>query len=534
MADNCIYWLKRDFRLADNPALTHCLKTHRRVTALFILEPTAVNAPETSAFHLHAQCDAFNGLHHRLRQAGGQIGFVYAEVVDTLDRLYAAEPFAQLVSHQETGGNRTYERDLAVAAWCASRGVDWQQPRQTAIIRGRLDRDRRQKDWKEFMHQPALPVPQSLDRLRIPNAYRSVVETFLSPTKTAPAPAPKTPTFGYRDKWIPAPELLGTKTHGPLHPERFGDPLSDEQYAYVQPVNEEAARLTLETFHAARAIHYSKGMSSPNSAFYNCSRLSVHLAWGTMSPRSAYQATRERIETLRGRPDTWSKTLARNLRSFLSRLHWHDHFTQRLETEVEMEYRPLNPNFWELELPDKPEHLSAWITGRTGWPMADACMRCMSTTGYLNFRMRAMLTSVATHTLHLDFRSIDKPMARRYTDYEPGIHLAQLQMQAGMVGINTLRTYSPDKQLLDHDPQLEFVYRWVPELRDFSPEQVKKRKPKQVLGDYPAPLVDRIPRSKAYKKWLGDLKFRPGGREITERVMDKHGSRKGPTRRKRG
>jgi deoxyribodipyrimidine photo-lyase len=529
MPTTCIYWLKRDFRLSDSPALTAALRDFDRVIAVFILEPSAVNAPETSAFHIHAQCDAFNGLHGNISERGGELGFVHREVVDTLGRLLAARPFGCLISHRETGGNRTYDRDRAVAAWCASVGIEWRQFRQSAIVRGKLDRDRRHTDWKEFMNRPALPVPSGIGRMVIPACYRHVVERFPSPA--APAPASGARISGY--KWAPDPELLGNTVSGPLDYRRFGLPLTPEQAHYVQPVNSEAALTTLNSFHAARAIHYSKGMSSPNTAFYNCSRLSVHLAWGTMSVRTAYQRTGTRIEELNGRAGAWNTTLARNLRSFLSRLHWHDHFIQRLETEVEMEHRPLNPNFWELRLPDEPELLHAWLEGTTGWPLADACMRCMATTGYLNFRMRAMLTSVATHMLHLDFRSIDKPMARRYTDYEPGIHLAQLQMQAGLVGINTLRTYSPDKQLLDHDPEADFVHRWVPELRPFTAQEIKKRDPRQPLGDYPAVRVDRIARAKTYRTWLGDLKYRPGGREITEAVMAKHGSRKGPSRSKR-
>ena len=198
-----------------------------------------------------------------------------------------------------------------------------------------------------------------------------------------------------------------------------------------------------------------------------------------------------------------------------------------------MEHRPLNPNFWELKLEDDDRLRDAWITGRTGYPMVDACIRCMQTTGYINFRMRAMLTSVAAHMLHLDFRGIDKPMARLYTDYHPGIHLAQLQMQAGMVGINTLRTYSPEKQFLDHDPNAEFVHRWVPELRPYTALEIAKRSPSEGLGEYPAVVVERMPRIRAYKKLIGDLKFREGGREITEKVFAKHGSRRGPRRKKK-
>ena len=71
--------------------------------------------------------------------------------------------------------------------------------------------------------------------------------------------------------------------------------------------------------------------------------------------------------------------------------------------------------------------------------------------------MRAMIASFAMHTLHLSWKTINAPMARLYTDYEAGIHLSQLQMQAGVVGINTLRVYSPTKQIIDHDHLKKFI-----------------------------------------------------------------------------
>ena len=531
MKSRCIYWLKRDFRLRDNPALTGALRRYDTVVPVFILEPSAVAAPETSVFHLHAQSDAFNGLCSQLRKHEecpiSAPGFAHAEVIPTLEALYAAAPFTHLVSHQEIGGNRTYDRDKVVAKWCRGRGVQWEEVQQTGVFRGKVDRDRRHRDWESFYTEEALPEPTNLYKLTIPKVYRELLAVPAFGGNAAPTEDLAT------DPWMHTNHLFGDYAEGPLHPSHFGESLSGEQLAYVQPVNEAAAQATLQSFLTERGLDYSKGMSSPNSAFYRCSRLSVHLAWGTISGRLVHQLTKHRMEELKESDHPQAGTWRKNLRSFLSRLHWRDHFTQRLETEVEMEHRPLNPNFWDLELENDPKLLKAWLTGQTGFPMVDACIRCMKTTGYINFRMRAMLTSTAAHMLHLDFRSIDKPMARMYTDYHPGIHLAQLQMQAGMVGINTLRTYSPEKQILDQDPDCVFIHRWIPELRPYSAREIIKRNLTQGLGDYPPAVVDRTERVKAYRKIIGDLKFRAGGRELTEAVYQKHGSRKRPARRKK-
>jgi len=194
-----------------------------------------------------------------------------------------------------------------------------------------------------------------------------------------------------------------------------------------------------------------------------------------------------------------------------------------------MEFKPLSKVFSDLPClsennPLFHERLMAWIHGMTGVPMVDACMRSLRTTGFLNFRMRAMLVSYACHVLHLSWESILNPLAGLFLDFEPGIHISQVQMQAGVVGINTVRLYSPDKQLQDHDPDCSFVYKWCPELRDVAPSRLAHHASLQVTG-YPSPLVEyatfsKMMISEIYKRKKSSLGF-----EIAKAVYKRHGSR---------
>jgi deoxyribodipyrimidine photo-lyase len=276
-------------------------------------------------------------------------------------------------------------------------------------------------------------------------------------------------------------------------------------------------------------------MSAPEPGAVHCSRLSPHLAWGTISIREALQAAEAELRALREQHEPEARRKAGALRSFIGRLHWRCHFVQKLEDEPEIESRPLHPFFAGLRGHD-PERFAAWAEARTGWPYVDACMRALSATGWLNFRARSMLVAVVCYQLWQDWREPGLHLARLFTDYEPGIHWPQIQMQSGTTGINTLRVYDPIKQGLDHDPDGSFVARWLPELARLPmPYRMAPwRAPPLVLADagvrlgrdYPLPLVDAAQAAARARAELWTIRRRSGFAELADAIQEKHGSRK--------
>ena len=490
MGAPAVWWLKKDFRLSDNPALRAALASGETVLPLFVFEPAVLDGDETSGFHVAAWCEALDDLRQRLAAHGGDVLVMHGEATEVLDRVHRTVGIAEIHSHEEIGSDVTYTRDKAVAAWCGAEGVPWHEHRQTGVFRGKLDRNRRGARWKAFMSEGPLAPPSrdALRRVRVP------------------------------------PEARAMAVPDPCTPESFGHPLTDAQWEHRQDVSESAALECLEDFLTDRGVCYSGGISSPNLAFVCGSRLSVHLAWGTLTGRQAYAALDTRMRELKADPSPEAKRWRKSLTSFRSRLHWRDHFIQRLESEPQMEFEPLNPAYAALPTPGDV-HFDAWYEGRTGWPLVDACMRCAHATGFLNFRMRAMVTSAAVHSLRIDWRELIHPVARVWADYEPGIHIAQTQMQAGVVGINQLRVYSPNKQLEDHDPEAVFVKQWVPELADVPPEAILRHHQRPLAG-YPAPLVDWWASSKEMKADYYAIKRSPEAKAHAERVYERHGSRR--------
>jgi len=496
-----IYWIKRDFRLHDNPALTQALQECDNVVPLYILEPSFLTAPETSAFHVHAVTDALHDLRKKFQKQKKDVAVIRGAVISTLELLYKKKKFQKIYAHEEIGVERTFARDRAVIDWCKHKNIDFIELPQTGVFRRLTDRNKRHLDWKKFMLTAALPAPTNLEKCTIPKEWKGL---YLPKRKSV-----KLDDLGFK--------------------------LTAEQKKQVQSVSETAAHKTMNSFLTERGLAYRGGISSPLTAFTAGSRMSVHLAWGTTTGRTLYQKTQARIEELKilkaaGDPNAgkWSMSL----RSFLSRLHWRDHFIQRLESDPSMEFRALNPAYEDLEYDNNPKFLEAWKTGQTGYPMVDACIRCLQTTGFVNFRMRAMLTSFGCHTLHLSWKLLDHPMAKLYTDYEPGIHLSQLQMQAGVVGINTLRIYSPTKQIIDHDPDTIFVKQWVAELRKHTPEDIIGHEENPVKG-YAPPMVERKEANKEMRQRYFGIRKKEGYRKIAAKVYEKHGSRRMKPKKKK-
>ncbi len=436
-----IVWFKRDLRTADHAALT-AAAARGPVLPLHLFEPALWAQPTMSARQWAFVSESLAALDADLHTLGAPLLRLRGDAVEVLDALRRHYGAVALWSHEETGDAWTYARDRRVAAWARAQGVRWTELPQAGVIRRLRTRDGWARRWEATMARDLLPPPR------------------LTP---APPPPPATP---------------------------FDADLPPDPCEGRQPGGRPAGRALLDSFLVSRGRDYRRAMSSPVTASDACSRLSPHLAWGTLSTREVAQAARTAATGPR----------AASLDSFLARLHWRCHFMQKLEDEPALEHRALHPALDDLGRDADPARLGAWTSGQTGLPLVDACLRALAATGWLNFRMRAMVASVAAYHLWLDWRAYGPPLARLFTDYEPGIHWPQLQMQAGTTGINTNRIYNPVKQQLDHDPQGVFVRRWCPELARVPLEHLHQpwrmdRATQSAAGcvigrDWPAPIVD--------------------------------------------
>lgn len=486
-----VVWLKRDLRWSDHAPLAQAVALGEPVVGILLHEPSLWSQPVYSSRHARFEAESVDDLAATRPELGPNrvpfpVFYVGSEAVEAFEALRAAAdlPLGRIFSHEEVGIDVSFARDRRMKRWCAERGVDWVESPYGSVRRGLRRRTEWNAHWNEVMFREPLAEPE----------------------------------WSRGNAWVPTPAWTEwTEKHKVPRPEREAD--------VAQTGGPTWGHRYLRSFlEGGRGRGYMAHISKPEGARTHCSRLSPYLAWGNLSLKQVVRA----LSTTQG-----SKILpARDARAFASRLRWREHFIQKFESESRMEFEHVNRGYDHQEFSQNSAHLDAWKTGNTGVPMVDACMRSLNATGYLNFRMRAMLVSYGCHVLNLHWKDLSAHLAQQFLDFEPGIHYPQLQMQAAVTGVNTVRIYNPVKQAEEQDPQGEFLAQWIPELAALPmPFRTAPWTLTELDGvafgfargtDYPEPLVDLKKALSEARIRLYGAKKRPEVRAEKARILETH------------
>lgn len=215
---------------------------------------------------------------------------------------------------------------------------------------------------------------------------------------------------------------------------------------------------------------------------YETTYLSAYIKFGCVSIREVYHTLRNKFGPSSG---------------IIRELIWREFFAHVLYAYPEVLEGSYQPSLKDISWRTNTKYFYKWMTGNTGFPLVDACMRQMNTTGYMHNRGRMLVASFLCKVLLLDWRLGEQYFAQTLTDYDPASNNGNWQGISG-TGVDMkpyFRDMNPWIQSSKFDPDAEFIKQWVPELADVSPQHIHNWNTFNKDGankdaKYPAPMVD--------------------------------------------
>lgn len=413
--DLAIFWFRRDLRLADNAGLYHALKNHKQVLPVFIFDTEILGQLQNKE---DKRVDFIHqvllSLQKELTDLGSSLLVLEGKPIDIYQKLLTEYQLSAVYT------NHDYEpyandRDEAVGNLLKKHGVDFKTFKDQVIF-----------ERNEVVKNDGSPytvfTPYS-------NRWKSLLSDFyLKPY----------PTKRYLKNLIqlqpfttPSLKVIGfEKTGFEFHPPKTDDTIITE---------------------------YKEKRDYP--AIAGTTRLSLHLRFGTISIRELATKANE----LSG---TW-----------LNELIWREFYMMILHHFPHVVTGSFKKQYDNIKWRNNEEEFKAWCSGKTGYPIVDAGMRELNTTGFMHNRVRMITASFLTKHLLIDWSWGEAYFAEKLLDYDLSANNGGWQWAAGS-GCDAapyFRIFNPYEQTKKFDSELKYIRKWVPEFQEFS---------------YPQPIVD--------------------------------------------
>ncbi len=439
-----VWWVRRDLRLDDNPALRAALDGGRQVLPLFILDWRLMNtaSPARRAFLVQG----LHRLDEALRQRGSWLVLRRGAPLDSLHRVI-----------EESGASAIYaEEDYSPFA----------RRRDDEIIR-----------QLPLQRVPGLTVQHPALMVKADGAPYTAFTPFSRMWQALSAEPPS-----------PAPKHLSTP------PQLISEPLPQLEGVTSLPAGEDEALRRLDAFLTEAVFDYHEQRNRLD--LEGTSLLSAYLRFGMLSARRAVAAVR------RAAQDAEDIRVQRGCEVWLNELIWREFYHAVLYHFPWVSRDAFKPHLRSISWRDDPVSFSAWKEGCTGYPVVDACMRQLTTMNWVHNRGRMIVASFLAKDLLIDWRQGERWFMQHLVDGDPAANNGGWQWSSG-VGTDAapyFRIFNPVLQAQKFDPRGEFVRRWLPELLGVPdefihqpwcmPESVQRASGCHLNRDYPLPIVD--------------------------------------------
>jgi deoxyribodipyrimidine photo-lyase len=459
-----LVWLRRDLRLDDHVALFRAAQASDRVVCAFVLDPPLLRGPRVGAPIVQFFFDSVCVLRERLLAAGSDLALLEGDFAGELLAL-ARRVDAGAVFYNTDYDPNAIARDEHVARQLRRAGMD---------VHASIDHVYFAAD--EVVQDGGKPYAVYTPYRRRWNA-RFAAEPHPPVRSEAAA----------RDKLL-ARETIGATRDVP-RPEDYGHASSD---AYPRAGLFEAQRL-LRSFLGDGAARYADARNVP--ALDGTSRLSPHLRAGTIGIRTVVHAAaklRERAE----------KHVASNVDTWLGELVWRDFYQQLLAHHPRIAHEPFVEAAQTIPYVHDPAVYTAWCEGLTGYPIVDAAMTQLNTSGWMHNRLRMIVASFLTKHLLTDYHEGERYFEQHLADADLAANNGGWQWSAstGTDAAPYFRVFNPTLQGKTFDQNGAFVRAMLPALANVPDKYVHEpwtippllqAELGCVIGrDYPAPIVD--------------------------------------------
>ncbi len=434
-----LHIFRRDLRLEDNTALIRACELSNQVIPCFILDDRQLgNNPYRGDNAVQFMAESLRDLNRELNKKGSRLYLFKGIAEDVVETLIKEEHINAVFF------NRDYTpfsvmRDANIKNICNRYHVDCN------IYADAL------------LNEPEMVTKQD-------GKPYSIYSQYLKKAKMYPVESPlKNRYNNYSIKSIsceqPA-DILDT-----LY-------LNKNPHILLQGGRKEALKLLT---HIAHLHNYSETRNYPSKE--GTSLLSAHNKFGTVSIREVYYAAKQYL-TL---PDT-----------FIGELYWRDFFTYIAYHFPHVFKGAFHKKYNSIKWLDDNKRFEQWTHGCTGFPIVDAGMRQLNTTGFMHNRVRMIVASFLVKDLHINWQWGERYFANQLIDYDPSVNNGNWQWAAstGCDAQPFFRIFNPWLQQKKYDPECEYIKRWIPELRSFPAKVIHNWYDAFVHSEYPKPIVD--------------------------------------------